>query len=327
MESIRDVVQRLGGADLVNQFQDDTALLQHLLLAQQQNKQLQPLARYGEQVVGQWDKVQGFLNQQQAQQQAAAGDPWYKQWFNPPQFDPSWEKQILKDSSGNLHAAPGAPPDVVQRYAQYQQYQRAQIEKMTANPFEYFAPAIKALARQEAQSIAQEQLATHTDRQFANDFIQQNANWLYAAGPDGRAAVDPMSGQPLLSQWGTMFRDHAKAANDMGIRDVRAQQQYALERVQFAAMVQERQAAQSPVQQPAYVGGVQQPVQSPATVARQQANQVFLNGAGGRQQPNVGPQGQAGNPPANQAGLSLKERLNAAFAANGVTAQDIAVGR
>jgi hypothetical protein len=328
MESIRDVLNRLGAQDLTGQFQDDQALLQHLVLQQRQAAQAQELAGYGRQVIGNWPAVQKFLAEQQAAQQQQSQrpeDPWFKEFWQPPEWNPAWEKLVLRDAQGNLHPAPGAPPDIVQRYTQYQQFRTQQAEKLMQNPFEFFGPAIQKLARTEAERLAKETLGAHTDQQFANDFIQKNADWLYAQDPNTKQTIfDPMSRQPVLSQWGARFRDYVSQAHSQGVKGVRETQEWALKATQLDYLLAQQQAGQVGGGPAAGAGGAAaagaaQPPASP----RQQANQQFLNAApGAAHQPNVGPAGVNGQAPANQVGLSLADRLRQKFSAAGVQPSD-----
>jgi hypothetical protein len=345
MESIQDVVRRLGRGDLATQFTDDQALLQHLLLAQQQIPQLQQMARYGERVAGQWPQVEAFLAQQQQTRQQQAQDPWWKPLWNPPQYDPAWEQMIGRDNQGNLFPKQGAPPDIVNKYLTYQQFRREQVDKLMANPYEFIEPAVKILARQEAQAIAQQQLQVHNDRQFATNFIQQNADWLCQKDQAGQPMWnrDPVSGQsyPVLSDWGQKFSTYVKQANQFGIQDPARQQEYALGLVQrdwamanpqaLLQMQQQPAAGISPAAQQQQLPLQQQQQQlTPAQQAQQAANNAFINraqGAGGQRHPNTGPAGQNGNQPFNTQGLTLQERLSNAMRANGVTDRDIAMGR
>jgi len=334
MESIQDVIRRFGRPDLVQQFPDDQALLQHLLLQAQQAQTLAPLARYGERVAGNWPAVEQFLAQQQQTQQRQAQDPWWKPLWNPPEYNPAWEQQIGRDAQGNLIPLQGAPPDIVNKYLNYQQFRKATVDKMMANPFEFFEPAITQLARREAQQIAQQQLQQHNDRQFATNFIQQNADWLCQKDQSGQPMWNKdATGQmvPVLSDWGQKFAGYVRDAAGMGIGDPAKQQQYALgltQRDWALANPQAILAQQQPVQQPVQQQQQVQQQLTPAQQAQQNANNAYLNRAQGAQrQGNYGPQGQNGNSPVNTVGLSLQERLSNAMKANGVTDRDIAIGR
>jgi hypothetical protein len=336
MESIREVLTRLGQGDLIRQFPDDQALIQHLVLQTQQTRQAQDLANYGRQVVGNWPAVQQFLQQQAQQQAGGAGggaaapgkdEPWFKEFWQPPDWNPAWEKLILRDGSGNMVPAPGAPPDIIQRYTNYQQFRQQQVEKLMQNPFEFFQPAIVKLARQEAEKLSKETLSRHTDTQFANDFIAKNSDWLYAADPNTRQPLfDPVSRQPVLSEWGTRFRDHLTMLQQQGMTDVRAMQHWALQATQRDYLIAQQQAAGQPGAAQAAGAGSSAAGGTPSQPAspRQTANQQFLQTVPGAQHnPNVGPAGANGTTPANQVGLSLAERLRQKFSAAGVKDSDI----
>jgi hypothetical protein len=330
MESIQDVIRRLGRPDLVQQFPDDQALLQHLLLAQQQIPQLQQMARYGERVAGNWNEVEQFLAQRQQQQRQTAQEPWWKPLWNPPPYDPSWEKMIGRDAQGNYVGLPGAPPDIVNKYVAHQQFRTQTADKIMSNPFEFFEPAIKQLARQEAQAISQQQLAQHNDRQFSQSLIQQNADWICQKDQSGQPQFN-RDGTPVLSPWGQAYAGYVRDAAQLGLVDPQKQHSYALGLTQRDYLLAQQNAG-AQVQQPAAAvapaAGAMQPQLTPAQQAQQNANNQFLNRAAGAQHhPQRGPQLVNGQVPANTVGLSLDERLRNNFKANGVTDRDIQAPR
>lgn len=322
-ESIRDVATRLGATALLAQFPDDQALLHHLLQQSQQYPQIAEAARYGQAVMPHWQEIQNFLKSRQPGQtvqpgQGAAagqpGDPWHKQFWSPPEYDAAWEKQILRDGAGNLVPAAGAPPDVVQKYLTYKAFREKTVDQMMANPFEFFAPAIKHLARQEAEAIAKQQLGQLTDSQFVEGFISQNKDWLYARDAAGNAIMDPTNrGVPVLSEWGQRFKGYVEQAQKLGIGRLQDQQEFALTAVQRDFLVANPGQAQTTTQTPPAAGA------PPAAPPQNPANRIFLNNAGAnRTTPVATTPAVPGQPPANQQGLSLNERLRNNLRAAGI---------
>jgi hypothetical protein len=200
--------------------------------------------------------VQNYLrdaqsyNEWRAQQAAAAQkpspeDPFYKPYFNPPEFQESWLNQVTKDAQGNLVPIPGAPHDVAIKVQQYQNFQAEQAKKFLQNPHEYMKPTIETIARKIAQEAIQGQFSQVNDRQSSHEFVQKNTGWLYeidqATGqPKKQAGLNPMNGQRMemnvLSPWGQRFSQYVQEISQRqtarGYQDVEEQKQIALAQIQ-----------------------------------------------------------------------------------------------
>lgn len=304
--SVRDYLKENNFGDVAQQFQDDRAAVHHLVTgyrqAEQARQQAEQFAVYGQQVVPHWSAFQDYLRQrqqaeqqQQKQQAATSQEPWWKPYWQAPDYDPSWEKLIRRDEQGNLTAAPGAPPDVVAKYANYAQYRQQQADRLMANPFAYIEEPVKTLARQMAEQVVQEKMSSYQEQTYAKEFTDKNSDWLYTVAPDGRK---------VLSQYGESFKTYAQQAQDMGVVDVRKQQEYA------TAMLQRD-----------YYYGQANGQQQQATVQQQgqQAKEQFLkNGAGAKRLPPASGSSAVGAGAQNN-NLSLAQRLRQNFKAGGVT--------
>lgn len=314
------MVARMGGQDLSQQFQSDEAVLQHLLAERGRVQQLSQFAQYGQQVMPHWSEFQNFLAQRQAaQQQPAQEKPWWSQFWNPPEYDPSWERQVQQDAQGNFIPAPGAPPDVVNKVLAFRQFRTAQAERLMQNPFQFFEQPIKTLAQQVAQQAIQQHMGQYQDQLFAREVTQRNAAWLYARDQQGNLLTeqtfDPRTGQqnilPVLSPHGQAFRQFVMDAHALGIQDVRAQEKYAM------ALLQAQWAtAQANQGNPA--------AQNAA------AKQQFLQ-QGAAHAPNAGgsvsPPNLNGTAPSQNQNLSLGDRLRSRLRESGVTDQDFVAVR
>lgn len=282
--SIIDVIRGYGATDLATQFaNNEHGLLQHLILERARAQQYEPVLRQLQENSAEW---QEFLRQKQAAAQARQGqnEPWYAKFgFKPPDWNPAWERQITQDANGNLSVAPGADPSLLQKYREYRAFRQNLAEKFLSNPYEFIQGPVQELAQQIARQEIQQHLGGYQDRVYADQFVNTNP-WLFQVDQNGSPITDPRTGQRLLSPMGDAFHKAVIRAQQMGIQDVRGQQEYAMAVVQRdAALVQLRAA--TPQQQ------------------QQQANQQFLQqaGAGANHQGNVGPaQSPApanGNPP------------------------------
>lgn len=313
--SIRDVVRNYGAGDLADQFTDEHALLQHLLIQRQQAQQVQPWLQQFQQNQPQF---QEFLRTRQAAEQQQRDKPWFDKFWQPPEFNRQWERLITRDANGNLSVVPGADPGIIAKYQAYQQFRSQAADRLMENPFTFFEEPVKQLAQQMAQQEIQRHLGGYKDQQFATQFIETNP-WLYQRDPSGNALVNPATGDRVLSREGQAFKgyvEHAQAR--LGINDIRGQQEFALAMVQRDAALAQIKTA------------------PPQTPAQQQAasNQAFLTQqgqAGATHQPNSGPaQSPApalGNPqvPAQtqvRVGdtISLAERMTRNFQAAGFQA-------
>lgn len=245
---IREVL-REAGVELPGNL-DDEAVVQQLVQAYQQAQayqsqlaQLQPLAQYGQLAMQHWDKFQDWLRGQQAQQQQAE-KPWWSKWWNPPEYNPAWERLVERDPvTGQLRAVQGADPTILPKYLAYHQYQRQMAERLLANPFEFFQEPVQHLARQVAQELIEKHLNHYQDVVFSDQFVQQNSSWLHQRDQAGNVVVagyDPQTGRPIpaLTPEGKAFAQYVLEAEGMGIRDVRLQQRYATQMLERAIALQ-----------------------------------------------------------------------------------------
>jgi hypothetical protein len=277
---------RESGVDLGTE--DESAARTQLAQMHKDWTQLRQLQPYLTAYMHHAPKFTEWLTQQQAAAKPAptpgqpSNDPFWKPYFNPPEYNPAWEKQIVRDDKGNLMPAPGAPADVVARYQAYQQFRQDHAERFLQNPHEYMAPTIQHIAKQVAEQLIRDQLSQRDNQSSNREFLQQNSAWLYELDATGQPKTtptfNPMSGQmvqgPVLSQWGQLFQKYAKDRQSYQQQagyafDERDMKDYALAMVQrdYAIhMARNPQAATPPPGAP----GV------PAKTPQQAANDAFL---------------------------------------------------
>jgi hypothetical protein len=204
------------------------------------------------------------------------------------------------------------------------------------NPYEFMEPAIKELARREAQAIVQAQLGNHTDTQKADRFVSEHASWLYQYDQNGQkqfqSVYDPMSGgmraMPVMSQWGQIFGQEVQRISQQqarrGYSDIEEQKALAMREVQFQYLLaqsqQQRQSVTSqgsPSQAP---GGHPVQNQQRQLSPQEQANQQFLrdNNPPAQMPPSQGRQRGVKDPVTRK---NLKEKMLADLAANGINDQ------
>lgn len=272
---------------------DETQAQAAVTRLQQQWQQVQPLIPYANAFA---QHAAEFMEWQRSRQQKAAAPavqqqekPWHAQFWNPPEYNPSWEKLLRRDEAGQIVALPGTPPDVLPKYLAYAQYTNDFVEKFRNNPAETLAPMIDARAEQIAQRIVAQHLGGRDQQQTNQQFISDNNNWLYEQDQNGRQrmtqAFDPQSGrfvqQPVLSHWGRRFRDivnevHAQQVQ-RGTFDPEMQKQYALAQIRLEAM-QHHAQQQAPAAQAPTTSIAPPDTRTP----REKANAAFLQGNGAK---------------------------------------------
>lgn len=262
-------------------------------------------------------------------------DPWWKEVWNPPEFNRNWMELVTQDAAGNFIAAPGAPPDVVMKVQAYRQFQNEKAKQFLENPYEFMAPMQKQMEAR-ARAIAEETMRTYMDqtqaRQNATNFIEQNQSWLFDVDPATKMpkvtqTLDPQTGQwrqtEVLSPWGERMRTYAdgirKQQEARGYFDQREIEQVAYAQVQRDYAVwenQEMRAGRIPITPPVAPTAPTVPAKSPQDAA----NQAFLDA----NNPAAAP-GKNGQPAAEKPVTSknLRAEMLKAFKAAGLTAKTI----
>lgn len=232
------------GFDLGN---DEASALGKIAELHGNYSKLAPIMPYVQQYMQHAPKFNEFLAGQQKQPASPpdANAPFYQKYWNPPEFNPAWERMLEVDGAGNIVAKAGTPPDVLPKYMAYQQFRRDQSDKFLSNPHEYLKDTITHLAREEAQKIVQAQFGQVETRNVVQDFMQQNENWLYdrdgSGQPIKQQVFNSNIGQwvevPRLSQWGQAFtkyvQDEAEYQQQMGVpQDIKRQRDMAMVRLE-----------------------------------------------------------------------------------------------
>lgn len=176
--SIRDSAKD-EGIDL-SSFEDDTAALKHLI--ERSNK----AAEYEQQLA----QYQQYLAQQQLQQQQHKPEPEpqvapEKKYWNAPEFDPMWMKQIRTDETGKVVPIEGASTEVVDKLRRWAEYQQREQDKYWQNPFEYIKPFVDDIVSMRLNEHSQRFRGELTEEQKARDILAQNQDWLVTKGPNG----------------------------------------------------------------------------------------------------------------------------------------------
>jgi hypothetical protein len=304
--TVRDYAKSLGHAN-AGQYPDDHSFIQAMIAGQntqaQQLAEAKRLAQFGQMWLAQ--------QAQQAQVPAATNakpDP--LAMYKAPEFDQRWLAQITKDpTTGALSVAPGADPTILPKFLAYQQHREKVTDQFLQDPVQFLKPLISSLVGQQGQELVEQRLAQMQEQQYADSFINTNRSWLYANDSTGRPILNPATNQPMLSPIGQRFTQHMQfGAQQLGIQGSAKLEHYA--RTALAAeMAQPAAATQAAVQTGA---------------AAQQNVLNAMNRNPNRSGSQVGPDNTGHQAPAVQnASLSLRDQLAAAFASSGITDADI----
>lgn len=317
---------RQGGADF---GADEGSALRNIQQLYADVQRMRPLAPHVAAYMQHAPAFTKYLQAQQAPQQPAAGapptdSPWHAKYWKAPEYNPAWEKSLIRDGAGNIMLAPGTSPDIVAKMQAYRSYVDEQVGKFTQNPYEYMAPAIEDRATAIATRIVEERLARQQDTTSSKQFVAENQSWLYDVDPQSgqprqASTFNPSTGQyqvqPALSQWGQAFAHYVQGEDakqrSRGYVDVEEQKRNAMALVQRDYAVQQLRLQQS--------GGVSPAAMAPPNgkTPQQLANEAFLannNPPGGVQRGNSVPLPEV--PVTKQ---NLVDMLRQNFRAGGIT--------
>jgi hypothetical protein len=227
--------------------------------------QLRQQAAQAQQVQAQLAEMRQVMAQQQAwvqlgqqaylaqRQQAAPPAAQPESITGVPQFDHSMTRFIDRDDKGNLTLKPGAPPDLIARYEQYQDRAAQFYREFATDPMKFLAKPLEQLVEQRMGQALQQRLAEREGASFGVGWVNQNANVLYEI-ENGRIKTD-WQGNRVLSPIGQMFHQTVTTLDAQGVRDPRVQAALA-ERIIAGelALARSRQSQPAPAQPPAQPG-------------------------------------------------------------------------
>jgi hypothetical protein len=305
-QSVRDYLAERG-LDLRNHYQDDHAVLNHLAEVARQAQELAQYQPYVQQYMQHAGQFQQWLAEQQRQRQAQQAQQ--QQWWNAPEYDPSWASKIYRDEQGQYRVLPGNDPAIINKYLAWAEHQKGFFDKFARDPIAAIRPGIEQVIQEVAGRMVQQHLGQYQEQTAAQTFIEQNSDWLHEKDQSGRAVLDPRTGRPALSSLGRQFAQYVFEAERLGLQDTASQQRYAMGLVQRDFLLARAGQAQAPPPDAA-------PGRNPA------AQQFLQQAAQQRQQPQVQ------QPPGNSNGSyqspsgptqrGLQELLMREFAAAGI---------
>jgi hypothetical protein len=180
-----------------------------------QVEQYRPLAEMGYRSYQ--AEQQAARQRQMEREQAERSRP----WVDLPKFERQLMQFVARDpSTGELVAKPGAPPDLLARYQEFQQRYEETAWNLVTAPEKVLADPIRQLVAAEAAGIVREQMAEYQRQQQVQGILRDNSSWLFAPDPGP-------AGRPVLSEAGRLFHLHVQEAAAMGIADDARQAAYA----------------------------------------------------------------------------------------------------
>lgn len=264
----------------------------------------------------------GFPGQPQGQLLPPAPQPPANP-FNVPRFDMANLAMIRRNpETGQYEAHPNAPPGLAQQADAYHTAVVNATHNFFQDPEKYLGDIVRRIAGEVAEQRSQQQLGQFQNNQFAQQTLQQNADWLYERDAAGHTVqdFDMRTGEwsPRLSAWGNEYARRVYAMRQSGVTDGRMLHQLAMEGLKNLAYQLRDQQQQLPAGQ-----------QPQGQQFLQQGQQHMLPG---QQVPPVVPQqqppGQLPPPGPGTPGrrMSLREELGGVYTAHGFTDQAIAQG-
>lgn len=259
---LRDLAAQVS-PDLAERFTDSNALASYLLQAERERRELAARLQGADPILRDYSQNASEFRrwreeQQRAQQEKQAREA---QWFKAPEWDARWRSMLEQDpQTGQLRPRADAPPDVVQKYLAGVQHQRDFLEKFAFDPVGAIKPGIQQLIREEASRLVGEQVGQVYQRQQVSEFIKSNP-WIVERTPDGGER---------LSAWGQRLQSHVERAQQLGITNLQAQQDYAMALIQADWARAQAQQQQAPAQQAPAAPVAAAPAEQPLSANEQQ---------------------------------------------------------
>lgn len=171
--------------------------------------------------------------------------------FKAPEFDQSWTQWIERTPNGGYKLVDGAPdPTILPKFVAFQNHQRQMLDQLARDPASVITKILEAKLEERIKPQLEAVVNQQRETAWAETYMRDNADWLYAKGTDGKHAVNPQTGQPQVSAVGRRFYANLAEAGQMGIKDFRHQEQYARVKTQNEILaLQAQQRAQPPQQQ------------------------------------------------------------------------------
>jgi hypothetical protein len=213
-------------------FDDADNAVKALIESNRQREQ--QVSTYADQLKFYQQQLYNSQNYQQSQQQPKAEPPQKRDpltdlidgWQ-----DPSWANQYIEvDHEGNRVIADHVDDETREKILGIDRKLR-QWQEVLQDPRQFAAAVdqrVDQMIADKFESSYQQKQTQAQENATIDNFINQNASWLYQRDPaSGRYLTDPMNGEYIYSQNGKRFLDHMDAFAADGVSSVTKQLQYA----------------------------------------------------------------------------------------------------
>lgn len=155
-----------------------------------------------------------------------------RKFFEAPEFNPQWQQWIERTANGGYKLADGCPdPTILPKYLAYQSHRQQMADRLLTDPASTLEPWAKHLVENTIKPLLEQTMAGQQDKQYADQFIRDNSDWLFARNQQGQVMQD-QTGRPMASPLAARFYHHVTVAERMGIRSLTDQSAFARQAVQ-----------------------------------------------------------------------------------------------
>lgn len=269
---------------------DETSAIARIRQLKQERDQLDSIRSYIPHIneyLTNSKEFQAFRQERQKQQAAPSQvkkDVWSDYW-QPPEYNPSWERHLITNPDGTRGWAKDTPPEVIAKAQAYANFRTEQAEKLISNPHAFIEPTVIAHATRIANEIIEQRLGKQQGFSQAQSFISQNQGWIFDIDPQTKQpktanVFDPQTGGyrsvPVMTPLGKKFQEYATQEHERqvkrGYTDDQEVTDIAMAKIQRDFAVSEMERLQQGAQPPATPG-------APAKTPQQAANDKFLDKA------------------------------------------------
>lgn len=274
--SFFDTVRTKHGVDLSQKYKTEDDAIKGLINAQQLVGRRDQYSELGRFYADKYEDFQEYLRTKQGGQapQQQAQEP--EDWWNPPQWNETWNKFLDPESR---QPREDAPLNVKQAFHDREDYISRWQHELVFNPTKALQPLMSRMEQRLMQSFDQRYQQAVQANQInaeAQQLVEKNMDWMFQQNPDGSFPVDDQ-GRKLFT-----------AAGMMMLEEVQELSRYNMPQKKVFEIAQIRVKDR--------MGGL---APSAAPVPQPAKHKPNTNGSANRRQPSV----------PDEAGLSLRERL------------------
>ena len=306
MTALRDYLASRG----INTDEDERTFVENSIRARQYLEQNRDQIRFAQQAAPHWNEFQQFLQQKQQAEAQKKAEEQAARWYSKADWDPGLSRYILRDEEGNLRVADGADPSILARYQQAVMHQQETIRKFAEDPVSFLQPFEQRLEQRLIEKVKEmvtgELLGPRDQVMAADRIVQEIKPHLFTTDANG---------QTVPTVFGLRYNQLAHDAARLGINDPERMHAYAIQHIQAEHAFYKQHGGslwgQNQAAAPANGNGGGQ---TPAQVANEQAKQRYTQSAQRAPSRTGALRSSAGGDDSELAGLTIRERMQRAFA-------------